>query len=280
MADDWHPRDMVDRSSDRWCQKRVGEPWSRLQRGKDANEMLALCRSLAKHHQARLPQPGSIIASSFTSPIDALYLAAIFDPIFTASYPRTRFVHQISLFQAIVRAFQQPQTAPPTTSKLVDLGTLMKQNPNRIIIVFPECTTTNGRGVLPFSTSLLTTPARTKIFPISLRYTPADITTPLPETYFSFLYSLCSKPTHCIRVRIAQSIEGIASPHIPDKTDDTSSSSETLLGSETGEELNIVNGKMLMQIGSALARLGRSKQVGLGVESKQEFLKVWNKHSR
>lgn len=40
--------------------------------------------SLARKKK-RLPAPSSIIASSFTSPEDALYLAAICDPPFTVS---------------------------------------------------------------------------------------------------------------------------------------------------------------------------------------------------
>merc|ERR1711964_737402 len=126
--------------------------------------------SLAKKHQGRVPQPSDIIASSFTSPIDSLYLAAIFDPIFTVSYPHTRQVQYISLFGAILRALSQPQEYPPKGAKMTDLKTLVAEHPKRVIVVFPECTTTNGKGILPFSPSLLLAPPTTKIFPISLRY--------------------------------------------------------------------------------------------------------------
>lgn len=154
----------------------------------------------------RLPQEGTVIAASSASPIDALYLAAIFDPVFTASYPKTRLVQPINLFQAIVRAFAYPQEVPPPTAKLVDLGTLLAQYPDRTIAVFPECTTSNGRGILPFSPSLLTCPSMTKVFPVHLRYTAPDITTPVPDAYFDFLWNLCSKPTHYIRTRIAEPV--------------------------------------------------------------------------
>ena len=216
-----------------------------------------------------------MIASSFTSPIDALYLAAIFDPIFTASYPTTHLVRQISLFQAIVRSFGRPEKAPASGVKLVSFETLLSKNPNRVIAVFPECTTTNGRGVLPLSPSLLSVPSGMKIFPISLHYTPADITTPIPGTQLTFLWNLCSKPTHCIRVRIANPIEGVSDRYVLNQVDDRASSSDTLLGSEDGEDLRNANSKMLTHVATALARLGRSKQVGLGVDNKLDFLKVW-----
>ena len=249
-------------------------------------------RSLARHHQARLPQPGSIIASSLTSPIDALYLAAIFDPIFTASYPTTRLVHRISLFRALLRAFSPPQLTPPANANLTDLQTLLLKHPQRAIVVFPECTTTNGRGILPFSPSLLTAPPKAKIFPISLRYTPADITTPVPGSYFTFIWNLLSKPTHCIRVRIAESVFVTSqSSHLIPKSsystnfldtfhDDTTSSSDTLQGSEEGDSMVTSDKRDLNKVAEALARLGRVKRVGLGVKEKVDFVKTWTRQRR
>lgn len=243
------------------------------------------CSSLARHHTARLPQPGSIIASSHTSPIDALYLAAIFDPIFTASYPSTRLVQRISLFHAILRAFQYPQYNPPPNARMVDLTTLVKQHPHQAIVVFPECTTTNGRGLLPISSSLLTCPSSAKIFPISLRYTAADITTPLPATYISFLWNLLSKPTHCIRVRIAESTYNTSQSSTTKSStsspglvyDDRVSSSDTLLGSDDTDSTNSAEKKVLDRVAEALARLGRVKRVGLGLKDKEAFIKAYTK---
>ena len=248
---------------------------------------LIMCSSsLAKHHKERLPQPGSIIACSYTSPLDSLYLAAIFDPVFTASYPSTRLVQHISLFNAMLRAFQYPRPEPPRNAKLIDLQTLVQQYPGQAVVVYPECTTTNGRGILPFSPSLLTAPSETKIFPISLRYTAGDITTPVPGTYISFVWNLLSKPTHCIRVRIAESVHNTSqSPAIRSSTgqkeremlyDDRASSSDTLLGSEDTESINAVEKRVLDRVAEALARLGRVKRVGLGVRDKEDFVKTWN----
>ena len=256
---------LVDRSPDRWGEEGVG-PLCDFR--SFANRDLS--RSLAKHHRARLPQPGSIITSSYTSPIDALYLAAIFDPIFTASYPSTRLVHRISLCQAILHALQYPSYDPPSNAKLVDLQTLLRRNPHRVIVVFPECTTTNGRGILPFCGSLLTAPPSAKIFPLSLRYSPADITTPIPNSYLAFLWNLLSKPTHCIRVRIAESV------HNTTQSDDTASSTDTLLESEGGNASNLAERKLLDKIAEALARLGRVTRVGLGVKDKLSFIEAWS----
>ena len=250
-------------------------------------ELITWGSSLAKHHKERLPQPGSIIACSYTSPLDSLYLAAIFDPVFTASYPSTRLVQHISLFNAILRAFQYPRLQPPRNAKLIDLQTLIQQYPSQAVVVYPECTTTNGRGILPFSPSLLTAPSEAKIFPISLRYTAGDITTPVPGAYISFVWNLLSKPTHCIRVRIAESVYNTSqSPATRSFTghkereilyEDRTSSSDTLLGSEDTEIVNATEKRVLDKVAEALARLGRVKRVGLGVRDKEEFVKAWNK---
>ncbi|KEF57143.1 uncharacterized protein A1O9_07333 [Exophiala aquamarina CBS 119918] len=251
--------------------------------------------SLAQNN-ARLPQNGSIITSSRASPIDALYLAAIFDPVFVATYPHTRLVEPISLFQAVVRSFTHPKLYPPDGVNLVDLDVFMKRNSNRITVVFPECTTTNGRGILPMSPSLLAVSARTKVFPVSLRYTPADVTTPIPHNYFSFLWNLCSKPSHCIRIRIAEAIFNVSKRSIDSiakssslnanyldtlGSDGAASDADTLVGSEEGEGPTTKEERAFLdKIAEALARLGRVKRVGLGVKDKIDFVAMWTKSQK
>lgn len=253
--------------------------------------------SLARHHALRLPQPSDIIASSFTSPIDPIYLAAIFDPIFTVSYPNTRQVCRVSLFGAILNAFRVPQERPPAGAQTTDLRTLIEANPNRVVVVFPETTTTNGRGILAFSPSLLGAPVGAKIFPVSIRYTPGDITTPVPGSYLTFLWNLLSEPTHCIRVRIAEWVYNNPKlpprPKNPDKSYmsnflDTlqaeeavmSSSTDTLLGSDDvrlNGELNVEERKVLDKVAESLARLGRVSRVSLGAKDKIAFVRIWKK---
>ena len=253
--------------------------------------VLSRTSSLNKNN-ARLPQDNSIIAASSTSPIDALYLAAIFDPVFTASYPTTRLVQPITLLQAMLRAFFPPQQTPHPRARLMDLDAVLSTYRGRVIVVFPECTTSNGRGILPFSHSLLTAPPKTKVFPVHLRYTAPDITTPIPGFIFTFLWNLCSKPTHCIRIRIAEAVfntslaqQSVSSGktstfktnYFDSLTDDTASSAETLVGDEADPPVTREEKVFLDKIGEALARLGRVKRVALGVQEKQEFVNAWTK---
>ena len=96
-----------------------------------------------------------------------------------------------------------------------------------------------------------------------------------------------SKPTHCIRVRIAESVHNTAQPPATRNStgqkegellyDDRVSSSDTLLGSEDAESTNAAEKRVLEKVAEALARLGRVKRVGLGVKDKGEFIKAWTK---
>ncbi|KAF2732100.1 hypothetical protein EJ04DRAFT_536243 [Polyplosphaeria fusca] len=236
-----------------------------------------------------LPHEGTVIASSFTSPLDPLYLAGIFCPIFTRSYPGTRKVEPISLFKAILLAFSPPVAEPRDPRKLVTLHELKEKNPNSIICVFPECTTTNGRGIMPFSPSLLTVDSKTRIYPVNLRYTPGDITTPVPSSYVSWLWKLLSKPTHYMRVRIARPAYNSPSAESPNGVIagtgfDTNIFDDPKFRS-TGEkaaddEVDDGEQEVLDRIGEDLARLGRVKRVGLGVKEKMNFVQVWGKRRR
>lgn len=242
-------------------------------------------RGTLNSQKDRFPQEGSIIAASSTSAIDPLYLAAIFDPIFTASYPTTRQVRRVSLLEAVMRSFFHPSTTPADGAEMLDLQTLTAQNPKRYVVVFPECTTSNGRAILPFSSSLLSASPKTKIYPVSLRYTSPDITTPIPHTYFTFLWNLCSKPTHCIRTRIAEYVYNPAIKQANSTTSaidatEVSSEADTLVGSDEDFSMNREERAFLDKIAEALARLGRVKRVGLGVKEKQDFVAMWTKGAK
>ncbi|KAF2028197.1 hypothetical protein EK21DRAFT_102034 [Setomelanomma holmii] len=251
-----------------------------------------------------LPKAGTIIASSFTSPLDPLYLAGIFQPIFTRAYPYTRKVERITLFSAILLAFSPPKATPPDEAKLFTLAQLTKQNPTKIICVFPETTTTNGRGILPLSPCLLSAAGTTKIYAVNLRYTPQDITTPVPSGYAAWIWKLLHKASHQMRVRIATKIYNSRTQDLPATSKAAASGYDTNIfdlpafkengpgksrgamkvevGDAAGleEEVGADEQRVLDRVAEDLARLGRVKRVGLGVEDKVEFLRVWGKRRR
>ncbi|SMQ49324.1 unnamed protein product [Zymoseptoria tritici ST99CH_3D7] len=286
----WTPAGGLLRKANLWCILGIPGVWwidirvDGVQRG-----------SLGK--SGRLPGPGTIIASSYTSPLDIIYLAAIFDPIFTQSYAGVRGVRPLSLEGALASCF----TMSPSPDNTIELSKLVAQNPSRVIVVFPEGTTSNGRGVLRLSPSLLSASGRTSIFPVSLRYTPADVVTPIPGFFeaINFLWKLCSRSTHCIRVRIgmpttlvqqagdaADSSSGRGRNPKRNSYDtnffDSLQSSPAQKVGENGvesdtesEELSAAEQKALDCVTESLSRLGRAKTLGLGVEEKVQFVNAW-----
>jgi 1-acylglycerol-3-phosphate O-acyltransferase len=188
-----------------------------------------------------------------------------------------------------VRCFGWPSTSPPDKTKLTDLATLLRENPDSAIYTFPESTTTNGRGVLPLSPALLNVPPDTRIFPLNIRYTPQSVVTPVPRSWVRFFWNICSRPTHTLRIRIAEAVynsslatrngvvsEGVQARSTYEHSEGFSSEAETLV--DGGEDsLSPAEQKVLDRIAEDLARLGRTKRVGLGVKEKIEFARVWLK---
>ncbi|KAK2597424.1 Lysophosphatidic acid:oleoyl-CoA acyltransferase 1 [Conoideocrella luteorostrata] len=231
--------------------------------------------TLADQPLERFPHPGSILAANFTSPIDAVYLAAIFDPVFTVSYPGERMVQRVGLFGAIMQALGPVRTAPPPDAKLVHLEDLLEEYPDRVIAVFPECGTSNGKAVLSFSPSILETPVDVPMFPVSIRYTPSDVTTPVPGRWFGFLWNLLSRPTSCIRVRVAErqmntAVAKTNGAHASDR------SSELKRRKDGSSDILAEEQRVLDRMGEALARLSRVKRVGLSMKEKVAFVQAYN----
>ncbi|KAK1835926.1 putative acyltransferase [Podospora conica] len=241
--------------------------------------------SLWQQPPSRVPHPRSVIAANFTSPVDALYLAGVFDPIFTLSYPGTRKVRRVGLLRAMWAALSPAQLTPgppPSAAGLTDIRTLLAQNPTRTIAVFPECATTNGQGILPLSPSLLTVPSDVSIFPLSMRYTPADVTTPVPGYYKRFLWKLLSRPTHCVRVRIAEALFNTSQEQTnghrwPEDGPRQQRYTGAADGVTAGHDTTAEEQRVLDKVAEALARLGRAKRVGLTVHDKKAFVEAWKK---
>lgn len=296
----WLPAGGILRKANQWCLLGIpGVWWIDLQvdgvrRG-----------SLSLDSPSRLPSGGTIIASSYTSPLDVLYLAAIFDPIFTQSYPGSRLVTEISQESALAACFSvHNPLALGAERRMVKLETLVKQNPSRTIVVFPEATTSNGRGILRFSPSLLSAGTQIKIFPISLRYTPADVVSPIPgwSEIFRFIWVLNSRPTHCIRVRVGgarrikiedgddiSTEKQIARHSTSGRGGFESNFFDTLQASPTQKTSGVCDSEEIFTtaelmaldvIADDLARLGRVKRVNLGVSEKVGFIEAWNKARR
>ncbi|KAL1886999.1 Lysophosphatidic acid:oleoyl-CoA acyltransferase 1 [Ceratocystis pirilliformis] len=214
--------------------------------------------TLSSQPASRVPRGGDVLAANFTSPVDAIYLSAVFDPVFTQSFPGTRKVQCISLLSAALRALSPVTLSPPDESALVDIADLQRKHRNRIILVFPECATTNGTAVLPLSPSVVSSKEASRIFPISLRYLPNNTTTPVPGSWGTFLFSLLCHSTIRIHVRMAEAVIN------------------TVPGEKSNEgPVAYDEEEVISKVCDALSRLGRSAKVGLTLKDKQAFTKSW-----
>ncbi|KAL1841011.1 hypothetical protein VTJ49DRAFT_7527 [Mycothermus thermophilus] len=243
--------------------------------------------SLHRQPRSRMPHAGTVIAANFTSPIDAIYLAAVFDPVFVLCHPHSRKVRRVGLLTAVLAALStNPQLLTVEeweqqyAGELTTLRALLTAHPGRIIACFPESGTTNGKGILPLSPCLLATTPETAIFPVSLRYAPADVTTPVPgwKTSLAFCWRLLGKPTHTVRVRIAEAVfnTSAAVNGVASEREATRRLVET--GSTRGDDVPTPEEQAFLdKVADALARLGRVKRVGLTLREKKAFVAAWNK---
>jgi hypothetical protein len=147
---------------------------------------------------------------------------------------------------------------------------------------------------------------------VNLRYTPQDITTPVPGGYISWLWRILHKPTHQMRVRIAARIYNSSTQDSPVRSTSPSTSAPHAIasgydtnifdqpafrendasedgwgamnvdvpGGSGNEDVGASEQKVLDRVAEDLARLGRVKRVGLTVEDKIEFVKVWGSRKR
>ncbi|KKA28215.1 hypothetical protein TD95_003320 [Thielaviopsis punctulata] len=215
-------------------------------------------RGALSAHPHRVPRAGDIIAANFSSPLDALYTAAVFNPVFTQAYPGERRVLVLSLFAAALRALAPAAPTPPAGAQLVDIAQLQRAYPDRVVLVFPECSTTNGAAILPLSPCVVSAREGSRIFPVSLRYVPSDVTTPVPGAWGRFLFALLSHSSIRIHVRIAEAVVN------------------TVAGEKSNEgPIAYDEEEVISKVCDGLSRLGRSAKVGLTLKDKQAFCKAW-----
>ncbi|KAI9665192.1 MAG: hypothetical protein M1831_002202 [Alyxoria varia] len=259
----------------------------------------------SKTATSHLPRPGSsVVASNWTGPIDALYLACIFDPVFVKCWPGSKYVQKITLTYAIASAllpsaipaeegppfFRSPAASEEASARaagLTTLADLTAMYPHRTIAIFPECTPTNGRAILPLSRALAGAKHGTKIFPTALKYSPADLGTPVPgwRGCGRFLWALLgANGWHEGRVKIAEavtvpgSLGQVVEEELEMNGDNVDNEEE--LQSKREQEITSEERALLENVGEALARVARVKRVSLGVREKREFVEMWRGRGR
>ncbi|KAJ4302064.1 Lysophosphatidic acid:oleoyl-CoA acyltransferase 1 [Collariella sp. IMI 366227] len=118
-------------------------------------------------------------------------------------------------------------------------------------------------------------PADAALFPVSMRYTPPDVTTPVPgwKGCAGFVWKVLGRPTHTIRVRIAEAVYNTTRAVNGVSPEATAGHGDM----RSGEEPTAEEQRLLDRVAEALARLGRAKRVGLTLKEKKAFVAAWAK---
>lgn len=90
------------------------------------------------------------------------------------------------------------------------------------------------------------------------------------------MWNLCSRPTHTIRVRVAEPVYNTVAAEVNGLSEEDYGGDD-VVGTEGEVMLRPEEKAVLDKVGEALARLGRVKRVAIGVREKIEFVRVWEK---
>ncbi|KAG1753936.1 uncharacterized protein EDB91DRAFT_1100725 [Suillus paluster] len=225
------------------------------------------------------PRAGDLIVSNWSSWIEVLWLAYQYNPIFvlpvanaptalsstrdasSISYTPGRktgtgsaaisSVNRVLSSPEVIHGFRQAPSSAPLRS-LEDI----RRSVRRPVVVFPECTTSNGRGLLRFTDVFngASVPAKGyDIFLMCVRYDPPTLSQPslshsIPDTTLNPL-------RHLFQICTCLSPQSISIRQLP-------------LSESPSSQLFMVNEVCAVLI----ARLGKMKRIGFGWEDKYAFL--------
>ncbi|KAI0082591.1 hypothetical protein K474DRAFT_1585839 [Panus rudis PR-1116 ss-1] len=266
----------------------------------------------AKTKESWNPKAGDIIVSNWASWVEILWLAFRFNPIFLVpvtspvdlssasrssspitstpgrrtgtgsaaistpntrvSTPRARILgfRHVSLLSMITRT----GTIPEDSDTIKDYGTLeeVRSKADRPIVIFPECTTSNGRGLLKFSDVFngVNVPVRKfKVFVMCVRYDPP--TSLSPTLSHSIPSSFLNPLPHIFKVT-SSLVPLTLSIRLLAQSDSPSSGSFLLSDFLTGGQYD----DPLSEICAALiSQIGKFKRTGMAWEDKAAFLQFY-----
>ncbi|KAA8912141.1 hypothetical protein TRICI_003606 [Trichomonascus ciferrii] len=192
-----------------------------------------------------LPQSGDMIVSNFISPLDPLVYSVLFDSMFALPTAEGNGYVQYSAFSLFFNALTLPTNSDKNTGRPLAEILSEASAQSKVLVVFPEGTTSNGRGLLPIVE--VPVPKDCKVFPTALKYEPQEITTPLPRNAFLWLYQCISNFHISAYIRFSRAVTEV----------------------ETKD------------IAAHICQVGRLKMIGQNLDrrTKAEFANAWNRRN-
>jgi hypothetical protein len=139
---------------------------------------------------------GDLLISNWSSPVDILLIVYLVPRAMfvQCSNEREMLFKSRSAFEMCWEALRAP--LPDPSKKGDSLAELRREYKDRVLVVFPEGTTTNNRGLLAFG-PIIADDAHV----LSIRYgTPACLSTPIPNIA-AFFWACCSILKHEVRLK-------------------------------------------------------------------------------
>jgi len=199
--------------------------------------------------------------------------AAISSPAARAPTPRVPIAgfKQVPLFGILRATGHVPDATQPGSPGIKSLEEIRSKS-DRPVVVFPECTTSNGRGLLRFAEIFkgVSVPVtKFKVFVMCVRYDPPTALSPtmshsIPSNSVNPILQLFSLTTSL--VPLTMSIRLLAPSESP--------SSGSFLASEFLTE-GKNNDYLTEACASLIAQIGKMKRVGFGWEDKAAFLEFY-----
>lgn len=198
----------------------------------------------------KTPRTGDVVVSNYSSPLDSLVYASMYDCIFVLPTGDDNKFRQVSSLSVFMNALSLPSDNCAATDSFDKIVAKAKMN-GAIVVVFPEGTTSNGRGLLPMA-EIPVSLTQANVFPSAVKYTHPSVITAIPVNVLVYLWKL-------LGVWVNASIK-LATP-----------------ASATGND-----SQLKKEIAEGICRVGRVRQVGdyLNGESKREFVVAWNRYHK
>ncbi|CCH42818.1 hypothetical protein BN7_2363 [Wickerhamomyces ciferrii] len=153
------------------------------------------------------PSKGDVFLCNFSSPLDLITLYLISNDDFVILLPNTKGGLSIQSISQFLKKSISGVLLDEIDS-LIDY----KQLENKIIYIFPEGTTSNGKSILPFKlnqtyfnefiNNLQSDKKTHKIRTLGLKYYPSTLVTPISYSSWSFLFKILSQLTYNVKARI------------------------------------------------------------------------------
>ncbi|KAG1839080.1 hypothetical protein C8R48DRAFT_621886 [Suillus tomentosus] len=274
-----------------------------------STELIVRKRGSASCSNKWNPRAGDLIVSNWSSWIEVLWLAYKYNPLFVlpvANAPAASSARDASSISytpgrktgtgsAAISSFDRVLSSPevirgfrqvslleiisstgktPLAPSSVHLRSLddIRRSARRPVVVFPECTTSNGRGLLRFADVFNGASVPTKgynMFLMCVRYDPPTVSQ--PSLSHSVPAATLNPLRHLLQICTSLSPQSISIRQLP-------------LSESPSSQLFIVNevvpeprSDVLAEVCAVLiARMGKMKRVGFGWEDKYAFLDFYH----